>query len=87
VIEVVTCRCCGKTQDRLHEGNPAGPAGCKCSRFWCIAFAKCVAHCPGLLVASHACSSFSDGRYEYTFSYRYGSDPTAAGWEKKDGKE
>jgi len=70
MIEIVTCRCCGMGQERVYEGNRSGP-GCKCSGFWCVISAKCVAHCPGLLSADHTCNSDDDGGYGRTFLYDY----------------
>jgi hypothetical protein len=71
MIEIVTCRCCGREQERVYEGNVSGP-GCKCSGFWCVISAKCVAHCPGLHVADHACSSSANaGSYARTFLFDY----------------
>jgi hypothetical protein len=85
MIGIVTCRCCGMRQERVYEGNLSGP-GCKCSSYWCVVSAKCVAHCPGLLDGAHMCNS-DDGRgYARTFSHDYQADPAAAG-EKKDEKE
>ena len=73
MIEIVTCRCCEMRQERVYEGKVTGP-GCRCSGFWCVASAKCVAHCPGLLSAKHACISYNDVRYERTFSFDYRQD-------------
>jgi len=67
MIELVTCRCCGASLERVYAGDPSGP-GCKCSKIWCVLSSKCVAHCPGLLSADHGCSSDEAGVPARTFS-------------------
>ena len=57
-------------QERVYEGNRSGP-GCKRSGFWCVISGKCVAHCPGLLSAGHACNSDDEGSYGRTFLCDY----------------
>ena len=83
MIEIVTCRCCGRGHERVYEGNVSGP-GCKCSGFWCVISAKCVAHCPGLLAADHACSSADAGSYARTFLHDYRTDVQAGEKDKTE---
>ena len=83
MIEIVTCRCCGRGHERVYEGNVSGP-GCRCSGFWCVISAKCVAHCPGLLAADHACSSADAGSYARTFLHDYRTDVQAGEKDKTE---
>ena len=80
MIEIVTCRCCAMFLERVHAGNMTGP-GCKCSGFWCVVSAKCVAHCPGLLDGAHICRGEERAGYAPTFTHVYQPDPAG---EKKD---
>jgi hypothetical protein len=84
MIELVTCRCCETTQERVYEGRVTGP-GCKCSEFWCVTSAKCVAHCPGLLSTDHVCNSDDRVSYGRTFLHDYRTDVGTGG--KKEGEK
>ena len=84
MIEIVTCRCCATTQERVYGGRVAVP-GCRCSGFWCVISAKCVAHCPGLLSADHVCNSDDCVSYGRTFLYDYRTDADVGG--EKEGEK
>ena len=82
MIEIVTCRCCETTQERVYAGRVAG-SGCKCSDYWCGMSAKCVVHCPELRSADHICSSAGCAHYGRTFLYDYRTEADG----EKDEKE